>query len=237
MSKSTCVRVPACVVEYWEGLLADDSAKDVELICQDGSVWAHSLLLRSMSQVLQRMLDSGMVEGRTRKVSMPSFLTAQVQLVIRFVCTGHIHPDELPRLVVKEEAADSDDLPADSDDVPEPARLGLGQRSSKPAPPQVPWNILSGAMAFAKQYDMQGLLQVLLKRATERVSEISFDDVMLSAIKLDISPLKMACLKFAEKSSVIRGKFYEKRLSDPVLFELCAIWPDAPRKTKRIRLA
>eukprot|EP00929_Paragymnodinium_shiwhaense_P096961 TRINITY_DN58729_c0_g1_i1.p1 TRINITY_DN58729_c0_g1~~TRINITY_DN58729_c0_g1_i1.p1 ORF type:complete len:310 (-),score=55.77 TRINITY_DN58729_c0_g1_i1:492-1373(-) len=288
------ISVPASVVNFWESLLADESEKDIELTCKDGTVWAHSLILKSMSEPLKRMLNSDMAERQSKKIALSSFTVAQVRLVLRFTCTGHISLDECSTASgAKEQKASS---PASSTagsseaavlgHVPTlPARSMFGQGTlgvpaglpnfsgwvgplppvMPPLPPalptqervspfltgvaprwetvnqkpteQVPWEVLAGALAFAKQYQMIEFLSSLVECAKRRIQRETFEEIMADAISLDVSPLKMACLDFARNNLDIKTCFEAKTLSAPVLFELCALWPQRPPEKKRLRLS
>ena len=55
----------------WECLLDDDDPMDDGLVACDGAeVRAHGAILSVASGVLRRMLSSGMVEGRTKKIEL-----------------------------------------------------------------------------------------------------------------------------------------------------------------------
>ena len=93
-SQAMISQVPTHVLEMWEGLFECDSTKDVELKCQDGSIWAHSFLLAQLSEPLKAMLSNGMIEQQTKQVNMESFSAAQLKFALRLACTGHVDSTE-----------------------------------------------------------------------------------------------------------------------------------------------
>ena len=86
--------VPADVLEFWVRLLGDEKSKDLELKAKDGSVWVHALMLSNISEPLQAMLTMRLLEHRTKKIDMSTFTKAQLKFVIRFMYTGHVHPED-----------------------------------------------------------------------------------------------------------------------------------------------
>lgn len=98
-----------------------------------------------------------------------------------------------------------------------------------------PLVLLLSALGFAKKYIVEYMVRWLMEAAWERLSTASFEQILSTAIHLDIAPLRMRCLRFAESSPTICQRYESGAVTEPlVLFELQAIWPH--RETKRRRV-
>ena len=64
------IPIDAAIVHRWSKLLHDASSHDVTLQTDDGDVGAHVAILALASPVLDRMLSTAMVEGRTKRVAV-----------------------------------------------------------------------------------------------------------------------------------------------------------------------
>lgn len=99
----------------------------------------------------------------------------------------------------------------------------------------VPLDLLLGGLSFAKQYQMPGLVNVILDYIRIRLTQGNFEKVMQRAIAIDMSPLKLMCLKHAERNGKIKQAFDRGELSPEVMFELHALW--TPPRSKKARLS
>lgn len=98
-----------------------------------------------------------------------------------------------------------------------------------------PLNLLLSALGFAKKYLVEYMVRWLMEATWDRLNTSSFEQILSTAIHLDMSPLRMRCLRFAENSSVIRARYEAGAVTDPlVTFELEAIWPQRESKRRRI---
>eukprot|EP00931_Biecheleriopsis_adriatica_P119756 TRINITY_DN94950_c0_g1_i1.p1 TRINITY_DN94950_c0_g1~~TRINITY_DN94950_c0_g1_i1.p1 ORF type:complete len:374 (-),score=80.02 TRINITY_DN94950_c0_g1_i1:39-1160(-) len=98
-----------------------------------------------------------------------------------------------------------------------------------------PLNLLLSALGFAKKYIVEYMVRWLVEATWERLNTSSFEQILATAIHLDISPLRLRCLRFAEGSSVVRARYESGGITEPlVAFELQAIWPQRESKRRRI---
>jgi len=98
-----------------------------------------------------------------------------------------------------------------------------------------PLTLLLSALGLAKKYIVEYMVRWLMEATWERLSAQTFEQILSTAILLDISPLRMRCLRFAESCSEIRSRYEDGSITEPlVAFELQAVWPQ--RETKRRRV-
>lgn len=90
-----------------------------------------------------------------------------------------------------------------------------------------PLDILFGCASISKRFEMPGLVSLMLDKLKALVTAQNFNSVMRSAVALDLSPLKLHCVRFAESSSDIQRQYQAGSLSPEVEFELRALW-DTP---------
>mmetsp|Transcript_150504 Transcript_150504/g.288390 ORF Transcript_150504/g.288390 Transcript_150504/m.288390 type:complete len:265 (-) Transcript_150504:128-922(-) len=103
-----------------------------------------------------------------------------------------------------------------------------GSRRKSALREKPPLELFFAFASFAKKYDVPGFLSVAVERIKERVDCNTFDEVMCFAISLDVGPLKMFCIRYAEKREAIRIEYDRCSLSPPVMFELQALWEARP---------
>lgn len=84
--------------------------------------------------------------------------------------------------------------------------------------------LLAGAR-LSKQYGISGLLHKMVHKIKARLLSTTVDEIAAFGIAQDIGPLRIACVRFAEKSAVVRQLFDSGKLRPEVAFELQAIWP------------
>eukprot|EP00434_Breviolum_minutum_P032028 symbB.v1.2.028324.t1/scaffold2993.1/size65754/3 len=98
-----------------------------------------------------------------------------------------------------------------------------------------PLQLLLNALGLAKKYIVEYMVRWLMEATTERLNTQTFEQILERAILLDISPLRMRCLRFAESCSAIRSRYEDGSFTEPLVsLELQAIWPH--RETKRRRV-
>jgi len=98
-----------------------------------------------------------------------------------------------------------------------------------------PLGLLLAALGFAKKYLVEYMVRWLMEATWERLSASSFEQILAMAIHLDISPLRLRCLRFAESSSQVRERYDSGSIREPtVAFELQAIWPRCETKRRRV---
>jgi len=98
-----------------------------------------------------------------------------------------------------------------------------------------PLDLLLAALGFAKKYLVEYMVQWLMEASWDRLDTSSFEQILATAIHLDIAPLRMRCLRFAENSATIRTRYDSGAFTEPtVAFELQAIWPRRESKRRRV---
>lgn len=98
-----------------------------------------------------------------------------------------------------------------------------------------PLELLLSALGFAKKYLVEYMVQWLMEATWERLDTSSFEQILSTAILLDISPLRMRCLRFAESSGAVRERYESQAFTDAAVnFELQAIWPRLEQKRRRV---
>lgn len=98
-----------------------------------------------------------------------------------------------------------------------------------------PLQLLLNALGLAKKYIVEYMVRWLMEATTERLNTQTFEQILERAILLDISPLRMRCLRFADSCSAIRSRYEDGSFTEPLVsLELQAIWPH--RETKRRRV-
>jgi len=120
--------------------------------------------------------------------------------------------------------------------VPQLVRSSPGCSSPSPGLPpcppepstEPPIDILFGCASIAKRFAIPGLVTLMLDKLKPRVDAQNFDKVMRFAVGLDLSPLKLWCLKFAESNSAVQQQYLQGLLSPEVEFELRAVWSSPP---------
>jgi hypothetical protein len=87
------VAVDESVLNFWDGLLRDESTHDVVLETTQGAVGAHRLVLSGASSVLRAMLSSGMREGQNQRIQCEDVSKEEMLLLLDLVYTGSTELD------------------------------------------------------------------------------------------------------------------------------------------------
>ena len=220
--------------ELWERLFEDEASKDVEVVSKDGeTLKVHRVILTNLSDAFKAMFAHEMRERRTRRVSLTDFTKAQLQFFFRLAYTGGMLAEEwpqdqeesesrgkgkkgyvkgkkgggilTPRTVAALARSDSDMFDSDSDDG----------KQSKQRPPL---DLLFGAVALSKKYDVQTFLPRLIHKIDAQNSPLLFNEVASFAIAHDIAALRKACHRVANYP-LVRRQFDEEMLSPEVMSE------------------
>mmetsp|Transcript_123525 Transcript_123525/g.349207 ORF Transcript_123525/g.349207 Transcript_123525/m.349207 type:complete len:270 (+) Transcript_123525:161-970(+) len=154
-----------------EQLLADDETKDVEIEMSDGVMKAHSLILGISSQAIRGMLKHGMAESR-KTLSWREHPSRTGRFFLRLMYTGTIDEDEWLEATPCQNTGEK----------------------------QVPLTLLLGSLQIAKTYLVPHLLQVLTEALKRRVRNDTFDEILAHAVRLDVTALRLHCVRFAEDS-------------------------------------
>jgi len=72
------------------------------------------------------------------------------------------------------------------------------RRKDELSEPEVPLCMLLGALSITKMYQVPHLIQALTDALKLRLTEDNFNDILSTAIKLDITAIRLHCLRFAE---------------------------------------
>lgn len=98
-----------------------------------------------------------------------------------------------------------------------------------------PLSLVLAGLGFAKKYLIEYMVRWLMEATWERLNAASFEQILSTAIHLDIAPLRLRCLRFAEGCTAIRQKYDSGSITQPlVAFELQAIWPRRESKRRRV---
>ena len=106
------IPIDAAIVHRWSKLLHDASSHDVMLQTDDEAVGAHVSILSLASPVLDRMLSTAMVEGRTKRVAVRDTPKAAMELFLEIVYTGCVSAEEEDDGDATEESDESADTDA-----------------------------------------------------------------------------------------------------------------------------
>lgn len=241
------------VLDLWERYFDDERSKDVRIVAKGGeTIRVHGIVLACLSDAFRAMLDTEMVEGRTRTVQLKEFTRVQLQFFFRLAYTGQVDPADwsssqsssrssTPKGIGKTDRRrswrySSDDYSSEeSTSENEWTRKVKGNGKGKGKPVVLPpLELLFGGAILSKQYGVTGFLQKMVAKIKGRLCDANFDEVSRFAIENDIAPLRVKCLSFAEASHRVREDFYNDKLSPPVAFELQALWqPPDDRCRKR----
>lgn len=155
-----------------ERLLQDAETKDVEIEMQDGVLQAHACILCAASDAMRGMLRHG-IAAEHKKLSWREHPLEVGRFFLRLLYTGTVAEEE------------------------------WGERDNgEGLPPQTPLRLLTGGLAIAKVYQVPHLMVALTDALKKRLQDDTFDEIYSVAIKLDITALRLHCLRFAERSDV-----------------------------------
>jgi hypothetical protein len=214
------------------------------------TVWADSLILKVASPVLKSVLNLEMAEKDIATIQLDAFSALEFRFFLRLLYTGRMDPSDWPvdepnyeheqlptlpgSLVSQPPATTEPVLPLDGRHNSGPqlvpaqgmmAGLVRGKGKSKgkskiQAPRAPPVSMLMSATALAKKYQTDWLLHVLVDVVKRRISEVSFEHVLCTAIFHDIAPVRLAALDFAQKSPEVWRRYELGEYPPEVLYEL-----------------
>ena len=91
-----------------------------------------------------------------------------------------------------------------------------------------PVRLLLTALGLSRKYAVEHMEGWLAKLLLAALTEDSFEEILAGAIRLDETATRMQCLRFAEKSSTLRGRYDRGEIVAPeVHSELRMLW-DTP---------
>lgn len=201
-------------LELTEQLFQDDRFKDITFKLDDGEVRAHRNVLAASSCVFRAMLSGSMTEARTGDITISNVQGASARTFLRLLYTGQVDPVDW-----KESCADD----------------------SKPSN-KVPLQVLLELARLAKQYMVDGVIQLVVEAAKNRLAEAGDHDtetiqvVLAAAISEDLGAIRAAAIEAAKGSRNMRELYEKQDLLPAVQAELQAIWPPALQLIKRRRL-
>jgi len=176
--------------ELYERLLKDEDTKDVEIEMQDGNLFAHSCMLCASSDAMRGMLRHGNVAHSAQKQLCWREHTIEVgRFLLRLLYTGTVAEEEwegggVPETAVAVECAGG---------------ASAGGAAAAGISRQTPLRLLLGALSIAKVYQVPHLIHVLTEALKVRVDDESFDEICAGAIRMDVTALRMHCLRYAER--------------------------------------
>lgn len=96
-----------------------------------------------------------------------------------------------------------------------------------------PLSLILGSLNFGRKYLIEYMVSWLTEAAMDRLSAGTFEPILDMAIQLDIAPLRLHCLRFAESCPTVRSRYEAEQFEQNVMVELHAIWPRQERKRRR----
>jgi len=96
-----------------------------------------------------------------------------------------------------------------------------------------PVTLLLSASALAKRYQVDWLLPVLVDVLMRRITEASLESILLTAMRHDITPVRLGVLEFARRSGEVRRRYDSGDYPPEILFELQAVYPLPPAACNR----
>jgi len=167
------------VDEIYERLLEDEETKDVEIEFCDGSLFAHSLILSVNSDSIRGILRQGInsAPADKKRLSWREYSVEVGRFLLRLLYTG----------TVNESDWEGSSSPEDS------------CRSESTA--ETPLNLLLGALAIVKVYDVKHLLFALTEALQKRLNDENFNQIFSLAIAHDVTSLRVECINYAKKPS------------------------------------
>lgn len=154
--------------------MQDEDTKDVEIEMQDGKLYAHSCMLSVASESMRALLRSG--DATVNKQLHWKDHTVEVgRFFMRLLYTGTVAEDEW----------------SPGDDT----------KSGKFACQETPLRLLLGGLSIAKAQYVPHLLHALTEALRDRLDDENFDEICAGAIRLNITALRLHCLRYAEGSA------------------------------------
>lgn len=232
------------LLSQWELLYQDQSVKDVEVVLKDSaSVMADSLVLKVASPVFRAMLTHELQEKREMKFVIDDYSAAEFRFFLRLLYTGRMDPAEWREDEMEEPPAGSpspvSQPPATAHPVlpfdcqPSDADVGCcvqdsSQRSAwaharhARAPPV---ELLLTTASLSKRYQVDWLLHVVVDVVKSRITEASFEGILLTAMMHDIAAVRLGALEYARRSQEVRWKYDAGEFPLEIMFELQAAFP------------
>jgi len=205
-------------LELTEQLFQDEQFKDVSFSLKDCEVSAHRNVLAASSHVFGAMLTGTATEARDGVIRLPGICGSSMRIFLRLLYTGQVDPVDWKAKSILHDDSESGDS-------------GM-----------VPIHILLEIAKLAKMYMVEGVMQLVVETVKNRLRQLQEDDaetiqiVLAAAISDNLGPIRTAAIVAAKESSMMRDLYTKQQLSAEVQTELQAIWPPAPRMTKRRRL-
>lgn len=165
-------------LEAWEGLLErllqDEDTKDVAIEMQDGVLYAHACMLSASSDAMRGMLKHGRA-ATEKRLYWKEHSVEVGRFFLRLLYTGTVAEDEWTAI----------------DDAP----------GGKFMCQEMPLRLLLGSLDIARVYQVPHLLHALTEALKDRLDDKNFGEICARAIELDITALRLHCLRYAEGSS------------------------------------
>eukprot|EP00930_Biecheleria_cincta_P083652 TRINITY_DN73184_c0_g1_i1.p1 TRINITY_DN73184_c0_g1~~TRINITY_DN73184_c0_g1_i1.p1 ORF type:complete len:331 (-),score=54.89 TRINITY_DN73184_c0_g1_i1:100-1092(-) len=174
-----------------ERLLDDDETKDVDIEMSDGVLKVHSVVLRASSDAIGAMLKHGI--GATRRtLSWKEHPTKVGRFFVGLLYTGSVGEEFFNAAASDEEST--------GDKAGSTGNLRLSQ---------LPLDLLLGSLQIAKVYMVHHLLHIITEALSARLAVDSFDEIASAAIRLDLTALRMRCMRYAEEAAETQVKQFQ----------------------------
>lgn len=162
----------------FERLLADEETMDVEIEMLDGKMQAHANVLSANSEAIKGIFRHSVPSATTtagvarKKLSWREHSVEVGRFFLRLLYTGTVLEEE--------------------------TWLSTGEIGNTEER-EVPLRLLLGAVAIATTYQVPHLVHALTEALKRRISDSSFNEICSAAIRLDVTALRLCCLRYAEE--------------------------------------
>ena len=213
------IPIDAAIVHRWSKLLHDASSHDVTLQTDDGAVGGDVSILSLASPVLERMLSTTMVEGRTKRVAVRDTPKAAMELFLEIVYTGCVSAEE-----------------EDDEESGEGAAAGAAASSSAAeSAAAAALAAAIGAHELAHRWNTDDVLALLENLLAKKLTDDNFGELAEAAHLRGTRALVDACVSYAARSAAVQAAADAGEYSAAVL-ELLGKAPAGEPSRKKRRL-
>jgi hypothetical protein len=190
MSGSLLSPVLAALLENLSTLQQDVDSTDVSLVCEDGEVRAHSIIIGARSPVFFKMMKHDMMEKKTGEVKIEEFTVATVQAMVTFIYTARMNEKiSSPCLEELLKLGDKYDIPSLVEDCSNKLVLEITDET------------LFHLGSFAELYNAR----ILMEECSRRVSE-NYELLSVGDWKKDTEKSPKFCLSIIQNHKHFHGK-------------------------------
>jgi len=223
----------SALLDFTEQLFSDEDTKDITVELADGTLRAHSLVLKQVSEVWARMLATDMTESSSRRIKIPDTTCNSMRVFLRLLYTTR---------VIKSDWQKDGDYNASAGKGKGKGKTpntGIGPRAvtGGQATDILPLDLLLSVTTLAKRYMTRNVYAILvqavkgrLEASVKRTDREEFKIIASHAIAADVGPLRMHALRIAETDAKVRKLFESEQLPSEVQFEFEGLWPPKKRR-------